>query len=42
MILVTGSAGFIGANFSFGITRFCALAFAEIRAESFVAQKAVL
>jgi len=82
MILVTGSAGFIGANLSFGITgmvimnvnpddeiampvsptptlprremgrtnrcsnftltRFRALAFTEIRAESFVTQKAVL
>ncbi|MDP1996652.1 MAG: hypothetical protein Q8J90_05605 [Gallionella sp.] len=42
MILVTGSAGFIGANFSFGITRFRVLAFTEIRVESFVTQEAVL
>jgi len=42
MILVTGSAGFIGSNFSSGITRFRALAFTEICAESFVVQKAAL
>ena len=42
MILVTGSAGFIGANFSFGITRFRALAFTEIRAESFATQETAL
>lgn len=42
MILVTGSAGFIGVNFSFGIMRFRALTFTEIRVESFVTQKAVL
>jgi dTDP-D-glucose 4,6-dehydratase len=42
MILVTGGAGFIGSNFSSGITRFRALAFTEIRAESFLMQKAIL
>lgn len=42
MILVTGSACFIGSNFSFSITRFRALAFTEIRATSFVIQEAAL
>ncbi len=41
MILVTGGAGFIGANFSSGVTRFRALASTEIRAEGFVTQEAV-
>jgi len=40
MILVTGGAGFIGANFSSGITRMRALAFTEIRAGSRIARKA--
>ena len=39
MILVTGSAGFIGSNFSSGIKRLRALAFTEIRAEGFVTRK---
>jgi dTDP-D-glucose 4,6-dehydratase len=41
MILVTGGAGFIGANFSSGITRIRALAFTEISAESFVVSKVI-
>jgi dTDP-D-glucose 4,6-dehydratase len=41
MILVTGSAGFIGSNFSSGITRYRALASTEIWVESFVTQKAI-
>ncbi len=40
MILVSGSVGFIGSNFSFGITRLRALACTEIRAEGFVTRKA--
>jgi dTDP-D-glucose 4,6-dehydratase len=35
MILVTGGAGFIGSNFSSGITRCRALAFTEIRPEAY-------
>lgn len=42
MIPVTGSAGFIGSNFSFGIKRFRALTPTEIRAESFVTQETAL
>ena len=39
MILVTGAAGFIGSNFSSGITRMRALACTEIRAGSRIARK---
>jgi dTDP-D-glucose 4,6-dehydratase len=42
MILATGNAGFIGSNFSSGITRSRALASTEIPAESFVTRGAAL
>lgn len=42
MILATDSAGFIGSNFSSGITRIRALACTEIRAKGFVIREAAL